>query len=46
MISKKHILEWSESIFWQEPKQVEQDLIITKALLNLYSVKQLQESSF
>lgn len=37
MIPRSHVLEWSKTVPWQEPRQVEQDLIITKALLKLYA---------
>lgn len=37
MIPRSHILEWAKNVPWQEPRQVEQDLIITNALLKLYS---------
>ncbi|MBI5346740.1 MAG: nucleotidyl transferase AbiEii/AbiGii toxin family protein [Chlamydiae bacterium] len=37
MIPRSHIQEWSKNAPWQEPRQIEQDLIITNALLKLYS---------
>ncbi len=36
MIPRSYIQEWSKTVPWQEPRQVEQDLIITNALLKLY----------
>jgi predicted nucleotidyltransferase component of viral defense system len=36
MIPKGFILEWAGVVPWGEPRQIEQDLIITKALLQLY----------
>lgn len=37
MIPRSHIQEWAKTVPWQEPRQVEQDLIITNALLKLYT---------
>lgn len=37
MIPRSYIQEWSKIAPWQEPRQVEQDLIITHALLKLYA---------
>lgn len=34
---KSHIQEWAKNVPWQEMRQVEQDLIITHALVKLYS---------
>jgi hypothetical protein len=31
MIPRSHIQEWSKIVPWQEPRQIEQDLIITKS---------------
>ena len=36
MIPRSYIQEWAKTVPWQEPRQVEQDLIITNALLKLY----------
>lgn len=44
MIPRSHIQEWSKAVPWQEPRQVEQDLIITNALLKLYSHPSLRFS--
>ena len=44
MIPRSHIQEWSKIVPWHEPRQVEQDLIITKALLNLYTHPHLHAS--
>ncbi len=44
MIPKKHIHEWSHIIPWQDLKQVEQDLIISNALLKLYTHPHLRSS--
>jgi len=44
MISRKFIVEWTGVVPWSEPKQVEQDLIITRALLNLYEHPILKET--
>ena len=44
MIPNHFIVEWLEFVPWQELRQVEQDLIITKALLKLYSQPLLQQS--
>lgn len=37
MIPRSHIQERAKTVPWQEPRQVEQDLIITNALLKLYT---------
>lgn len=37
MIPRSHIQEWSKIAPWQEPRQIEQDLIITNALLKLFA---------
>ena|ERR1700733_2673994 len=37
MIPKRYITEWTDYVPWGEPRQVEQDLIITRILLELYS---------
>lgn len=44
MIPRSHIQEWSKIVPWQEPRQVEQDLIITNALLKLYAHPHLSKS--
>lgn len=44
MIPKRFILEWTKFVPWQEPRQIEQDLIITNALLKIYAQPQLQEN--
>ncbi len=44
MIPRSHIQEWSKIVPWQEPRQVEQDLIITTALLKLYTHPHLRKS--
>ncbi len=44
MIPKTYITEWTHVVPWQEERQVEQDLIITTALLKLYSNKAIQNA--
>lgn len=44
MIPRSFIQEWAKYAPWQQPRQVEQDLIITKALLEIFSVPALRES--
>jgi len=44
MIPRSFIQEWSKFVPWQEPRQVEQDLIITKALLQIYKSDILREN--
>lgn len=44
MIPKRFILEWTKFVPWQEPRQIEQDLIITNALLKIYAQPKLQEN--
>jgi len=43
MIPRKFIQEWSKFVPWQELRQVEQDLIITNALLKIYNHDELRE---
>ncbi len=44
MIPRSFIQEWAKHAPWQQPRQVEQDLIITKALLQIFSIPELRES--
>ena len=44
MIPRQYIQEWSKFVPWQERRQVEQDLIITKSLLKIYGNDYLRES--
>lgn len=44
MIPKTYLTEWTHFVPWQEERQVEQDLIITIALLKLYSNPILRNS--
>ncbi len=43
MIPKNYILEWTAIVPWKEPLQIEQDLLITNALLKLYANPHLKE---
>ena len=43
MISKSHIIERTDVVPWQELRQIEQDLIITRALIEIYSHPELKE---
>jgi predicted nucleotidyltransferase component of viral defense system len=43
MIPRKFIQEWTKFVEWQEPRQIEQDLIITAALLKIYESNYLKE---
>ncbi len=42
MIPRNFIIEWTSVVPWAEPRQVEQDLIITGTLLKLYGHQLLQ----
>jgi predicted nucleotidyltransferase component of viral defense system len=44
VIPKKYIIEWTDKVQWQELYQIEQDLIITRALLSLYKHPVLKTS--
>ena len=44
MIPRNFILEWIGIVPWAEPRQVEQDLIITNALLKLYGNPIIKET--
>jgi hypothetical protein len=37
MINQRYITEWTNYAPWGEPRQVEQDLILTRIILELYS---------
>ena len=37
MIPQAHILEWNQQVPWQSIEQVEQDLVISRALVELFS---------
>ena len=37
MIPRRYINEWRENVNWNEDIQVEQDLIITRALIAIYN---------
>jgi hypothetical protein len=43
MLPRRYIEEWKEFAPWPEDAQVEQDLIIEKAMLELFSDPFLQE---
>ncbi len=43
MIPKRFIMEWAKFVPWQEQVQVEQDLIITRALLAIYGNEYLHK---
>jgi predicted nucleotidyltransferase component of viral defense system len=42
LIPNAYLQEWSAHAPWPDPRQVEQDLIISRALCDLFSSKQLQ----
>lgn len=44
MLPRRYIEEWKEFAPWPENAQVEQDLVIEKALMQLYSDQNIQES--
>lgn len=44
MIPKSYIQEWAKIAPWQEPRQVEQDLIITRAIRDIYRHPFLQKA--
>ena len=44
MIPKTYLTEWTHFVPWQEESQIEQDLIITTALLKLYNNPILRKS--
>jgi len=43
MIQRAYITEWQNHAPWQFPEQVEQDLIISRALINIYSDELLKD---
>ncbi len=44
MIPQAHIMEWSQQVPWQSNEQVEQDLVICRALVEIFSDKWLAGS--
>lgn len=44
MIPEIYIEKWRENVKWQELYQIEQDLIISRALIDLFSNKQIKNS--
>lgn len=44
MISKRYITQWTQNVSWLSSGQIEQDLIISRALINLFENKVLRES--
>lgn len=44
MISEIFIEDWRKSVKWQTPAQIEQDLIISRALVELYSEPHIKEA--
>ena len=44
MIPAKFILRWRQNTGWQLPNQIEQDLIISRALVDLYSDPHISET--
>lgn len=44
MIPQAYIAEWRKYAPWSESHQVEQDLVLTKALIQIYSDKYLKEA--
>ena len=43
MIPKAHIIQWSQQVPWKNYAQVEQDLIISRALVEIYNDEFLSE---
>lgn len=41
MILKSHITEWAKFVPWQQAYQIEQDLILSKALVDIYASEEL-----
>lgn len=41
MILKSHIIEWAKFVPWQQAYQIEQDLILSKALFDIYTSEEL-----
>jgi predicted nucleotidyltransferase component of viral defense system len=44
MIPQAHIMEWSQQVPWQNNEQVEQDLVICRALVEIFSDERLAGS--
>lgn len=44
MIPQAHIMEWSQQVPWQSNEQVEQDLVICRALVEIFSDEWLARS--
>lgn len=43
MIQRPYLLEWRKSAPWQLESQIEQDLVLSRALVQLFSNKITQE---
>lgn len=44
MIPQAYITEWSNNVLWQPNEQVEQDLVICRALVEIFSDEFLASS--
>ena len=44
MIPENFIQRWRQNVQWQTPTQVEQDLIISRALVDLYNEPHVREA--
>jgi len=44
LIPQAFITEWAKSVNWQTPAQVEQDLVLSRALVEIYSNERLSKS--
>jgi predicted nucleotidyltransferase component of viral defense system len=44
MIPRAYILQWQESAPWKTNAQIEQDLIISRALASLYADEMIREN--
>ena len=42
MIPRAHVLEWRQAHPWQGDEQVEQDLLLTRALIDIFSDDELK----
>ena len=45
MIPRMNIIAWGSFAPWAEPRQIEQDLIISRAIIDIFSVPSCADNS-
>jgi len=44
MIQRNAIIEWRESVPWKEPRLIEQDMVISRAIISIFQDEYLREN--